>query len=894
MAACALAAALALPREQQRAGPTRPALRAVLVDVSASVARTRSDFPLVVHRLLREEARAADEAGEELAVVEFAAEVRVVFGPGDPQRFISRLLGLEGVAYLPGPPSGRDRRTELAGALTLVGPLLGAAGRAPGRVVIAGDGWATGDDPAPRLAALARGGAHIEWRLSPPPDLDDLALEQLVLPRRIEAGAPAALFVDLAWLRPDSSRLAPLLVVQARCAGAPDFVTELPQSVPLGTVAGEDGRLRWRARVELPPWPAGRLEVSVRARLFLADGELWDDPIPENDRARGALRVGDTLAGAALASPALRSSLEALYGRAPFPGLELTWCSPAELGPLLSQVDFLLTFDVGPGELPAASITEFVRAGGGWLACAGWSFLGSWTRPTDADPGSLSALLPLFPASELGEERDVILMVDGSGSMQGEPFERVRSAVFELVPAALPSDHVQLRFFTQALGPVEFSSSGRTPAERRRELAPLLEARVPRGGTDILYSLRQLAELAADSPRPGLVLLLTDGRSTAGGTHDVDAVRSALIEQRLELRVLAVGPSADRTFLRRLLPAGDSVIDAGDLSDLARLLALEVNRRRVRRQPGLVPQIGQVRDPLAREILAAWGSAADPANWGDLDGYARAEAAPGSEVLLRSNVEGEPLLALARVGQGVVACLAAHPGPGWAPFLGQSPGLLDPLLRALGRFRPAPGGERARLVVRGRELVLEGADPAWPPRLWARFQIAEGAGASPGLFLGSVTLGAVPLGRVPLDLGTGGTALDPRRRRSGPLPGFLDELFAGQSLEVLIEGPQGTDEPLAALIYEHRGPAEWTAGARRVALGQTGQASFGSESGPGSGPGPGGGPGPGSGPWPGNPRAPHPLAPWALGLGLLLLALAGGLSAGGAGSGQGIAGTGRR
>jgi len=419
VAACALAAVLARPQPQQDAGPTRPALRAVLVDVSASCTRTRSGFPLVVHRLLRDEARAAQEAGEELLIVEYAAEVRVVFGPADPAPFRARLEGRGGVPYLPGPDSGRDRRTELADALTLVRPLLVAAGRAPGRVVVVTDGWATGDDPAPPLAALYRDGSEIEWRSLPASDLDDLALEGLVLPARIEAGARIALGVDLAWLRPDSSLVRPLLVLQARGGGAPDFVQELPLDVPPGTVPGEDGRLRWRARVELPPRPAGRLEVDVRARLTSAAGQAWADPIPENDRARGGLRVGGTLVGAALASPGLRPSLEALYGRAPFPGVELDWCTPAELGPLLDQVDFLLTFDVGPGSLPGRSVTEFVRSGGGWLACAGWSFLGSWTRPEDAEPGSASALLPLFPAGELGEERDVILMVDGSGSMEG-------------------------------------------------------------------------------------------------------------------------------------------------------------------------------------------------------------------------------------------------------------------------------------------------------------------------------------------------------------------------------------------------------------------------------------------------------------------------------------------
>ena len=77
------------------------------------------------------------------------------------------------------------------------------------------------------------------------------------------------------------------------------------------------------------------------------------------------------------------------------------------------------------------------------LACGGWGMLAYGGR-RDA----LSEMLPLRPASLPSSERDVVFLVDGSGSMAGEPFERVKEALARLVVAAREGDHLQLRFFT--------------------------------------------------------------------------------------------------------------------------------------------------------------------------------------------------------------------------------------------------------------------------------------------------------------------------------------------------------------------------------------------------------------------------------------------------------------
>ena len=71
-----------------------------------------------------------------------------------------------------------------------------------------------------------------------------------------------------------------------------------------------------------------------------------------------------------------------------------------------------------------------------------------------------------------------------------------------------------MRFFRGALGREVFCSPRGSDAEaRERSLAPLLTAEVPRGNTDVPYSLRELADLRADDPDRTLELWLLGGAS---------------------------------------------------------------------------------------------------------------------------------------------------------------------------------------------------------------------------------------------------------------------------------------------------------------------------------------------------------------------------------------------
>ena len=103
---CAVAGILFQPREVEGAEPTRPGLRAVLVDASGSAVRGRGGWAREVARKVRREAREAMDLGEEILVVLYGRAPRPHFGPGDPDELLTLLSGTSCLLYTS--PSPRD------------------------------------------------------------------------------------------------------------------------------------------------------------------------------------------------------------------------------------------------------------------------------------------------------------------------------------------------------------------------------------------------------------------------------------------------------------------------------------------------------------------------------------------------------------------------------------------------------------------------------------------------------------------------------------------------------------------------------------------------------------------------------------------------------------------
>ena len=472
---------------------------------------------------------------------------------------------------------------------------------------------------------------------------------------------------------------------------------------------------------------------------------------------------------------------------------------------MVSDLDAVLSFDLSPRELPAAYLGALLDRGGGWLFCGEWGILAPWSGANAASPSlDLADQLPIRPVDPEAPERDVLFLVDGSGSMAGEPFDRVKTALGELVAIVSQNDSMGLHFFTGTLGRrIDLDArEGRGQQVLRR----LFATRVPGGMTAIFYSLERLVELRAESDRGALVILLSDGRDY--NAFDTErrgrAIRDALAGRGVRLRILAVGDDADLELLSTLLGPGEELVHAEDLSGLTDLFRREVLGDRVRHgEFDVIPATGGSLD-ASRELLEGWREAgvALPI----VEGYLRCEATEGADVLWRSSEEGEVLLAVRRAGAGLVAAWPTAPLPGWAPDYAAADARLAPLVRTLARG--ARRSTAARLEVVGDRLVLGAVPERWPARIVARV-FAYLPGAPDARELLEDELAVVELLPPPRPPG-----LDPRSERAAPVPPELARLPAGAPLRV--ELVSGGGAPLAHLPLEVPPPAEFSTTPKRL------------------------------------------------------------------------------
>ncbi|MCH2103040.1 MAG: VWA domain-containing protein [Planctomycetes bacterium] len=701
-----------------------PALRAVLVDASASAARRRPQWGARVREVVRAEARAAEGAGEELAVVLFGREV-MRLRDTDFEADVGWLdPALEELSF--GAATALDRALR-----TVEAEVLDSKRRA-GRVLLVGDGEWTGQDPSARIASFGRAGVSVERVGLGDAPWPDLGILELRLPTSLAAGERLAAVCDLAFV-PGAREVSGELLIRCEDSGGARSFSR-PLALPRG--GGE-----WSVSMDLGPCADGEVVVSASVRLAGAGALSAGDPVRENDRAVSATRAGEVRLGLATAEPGRIAELEAWLARSGSPGIQWEVVDPSEVGDRLSGRDVFLSYDISTASLPERWLGPFLEQGGGWLALGGWGLLSEFWPGGAEGSAPASEWLPLVPSEREVPEREVVFCVDGSGSMAGAPFDSVRDALGELVPAALPTDALKMRFFTGALGPViEVAGVGRR--DRVQGMRELFDARVPGGSTDILFSLEGLAEARAASEVSGLVLLLSDGRDRNAFQvqERAAAVRSSFRESETRLSVIAIGSEADLDMLTEISGPSGEVIVVEELTKLADLFRREVARERVREgAPTSVALETDLATEDLRALAAAWTGREV---WPEVEQLARMEARGSSEVLLRTS-EGLPLLAFGRVGEGWAACFPALLEEGWAPGFAEAKDVWAPLWTLLSR-----GGGVSdagpRINLRGEELVLRlGAEgESWPAVVKAELLSLDGAGVERSVGSSELCLGA--------------------------------------------------------------------------------------------------------------------------------------------------------
>ncbi|MEO8877723.1 MAG: VWA domain-containing protein, partial [Polyangiaceae bacterium] len=167
------------------------------------------------------------------------------------------------------------------------------------------------------------------------------------------------------------------------------------------------------------------------------------------------------------------------------------------------------------------------------------------------DPGhdgfftaSLSA--PAAPAATRADT-DVTLVIDRSGSMQGDSMANARDAATAMIDKLAPGDSVDVIAFDDKVEHL-FASPEPMSDDVRRKAKHFISTIDARGGTDIALALKDAFKVQKQDGRTQAILFLTDGQSDGPS-----AIKAAQDESgTARVFTVGIGTGVDKALLARL------------------------------------------------------------------------------------------------------------------------------------------------------------------------------------------------------------------------------------------------------------------------------------------------------------------------------------------------------
>jgi Ca-activated chloride channel family protein len=164
-------------------------------------------------------------------------------------------------------------------------------------------------------------------------------------------------------------------------------------------------------------------------------------------------------------------------------------------------------------------------------------------RESATDDGFFMLLVqpPLELPSEAIIPRDIIVVLDQSGSMDGEKWTQARDAAVYVLQNLNPQDRFNLVLFST--GWRVFSNELESP-EAAEEAINWVQGQFAEGGTDINGALLTALDMA-DAERSTTILFMTDGLPTEGETDIPDILDNVRAAARSNVRIFAFGVGND-------------------------------------------------------------------------------------------------------------------------------------------------------------------------------------------------------------------------------------------------------------------------------------------------------------------------------------------------------------
>jgi Ca-activated chloride channel family protein len=163
-------------------------------------------------------------------------------------------------------------------------------------------------------------------------------------------------------------------------------------------------------------------------------------------------------------------------------------------------------------------------------------------------------LLTLSPPlkNAVVQSKDIVLVADTSGSMQGDKIEQTKKALKYVVNALGATDRFGIVQFNTDADSFKSNLVVATP-ENKKAAISYIDDLEPHGGTNISGALNSgVSLLNVADPRPAYLVLMTDGEPTVGETSLPSLLKSVNSKRDLRLFDFGVGYDVNTRLLTRL------------------------------------------------------------------------------------------------------------------------------------------------------------------------------------------------------------------------------------------------------------------------------------------------------------------------------------------------------